>query len=358
MDQDINQFKKRLTGMDGKVWGLIARIDEIKGKWSAGSKLTPSILTTLRQSVLITSAGASTRIEGSHLTDEEVEKVMRGLSVTKFLERDVQEVKGYLEVLPNIFDSFATLPLREGVIQHLHKELLIYSEKDALHRGKYKQQENIVGIQNEKGGVEKIIFETTPAWLVPKEMTEIVEWTYQALEQKEIHPLLIIGNFLVEFLKIHPFEDGNGRLSRILTNMLLLRAGYLYMPYVSHEQIIERRKDEYYIALRQSQATFKTKEQSIESWLLFFFSVIEEQSLRAIALLEGEHLEDMLSKKQLEVWNYISSVVDTSAGEIVTHTDVGRPTVNQTLEKLLKLNKIKRTGQGRAVRYRVNGVNG
>ena len=201
MDKNNNQFNKRLMKLDGKVWELVARIDEMKGKWIGGNKLTPSILTTLRQSVLITSTGASTRIEGSYLSDEEVEKVMHGLSITKFRDRDVEEVKGYLEVLPNIFDGFEKLPLREGVIQHLHQELLKYSEKDKLHRGKYKQSENLVGIQNENEEIEKIIFETTPAWLTQKEMTEIVEWTYSELEKKEIHPLLIIGNFLVEFLK-------------------------------------------------------------------------------------------------------------------------------------------------------------
>lgn len=352
MDINNGQFKKRLTKLDGKVWELIARIDEIKGKWIGGAKLTPSILTTLRQSVLITSAGASTRIEGSQLSDEEVEKVMRGLSTTKFRDRDVEEVKGYLEVLPNIFDSYEKLPLREGIIQHLHKELLKYSKKDELHRGKYKTGENLVGIANSRGEVEKVIFETTPAWLTQKEMTELVEWTHQELEKKEIHPLLIIGNFLVEFLKIHPFQDGNGRLSRILTNNLLLRAGYLYMPYISHEQIVERRKEEYYLALRQSQHTFKSEHPSIEPWLVFFLSTIEEQSIRAIALLDKEHIEDILSKMQLEVWNYISSVTDASAGEIVQNTNVGRPTVNQALDKLLKLQKIKRFGQGRAVRYK------
>lgn len=351
MRENNHQFKKRLTSLDGKIWELIARIDEVKGKWSAGSKLTPSILKTLRQSVLITSTGASTRIEGSRLSDKEVEKVMHGLSVAKFRERDVQEVRGYWEALQNIFDGFSTLPLREGVIRHLHKELLKYSDKDALHCGQYKQEENIVGIKNEKGEVEKIIFETTPAWLVQKEMTEIVEWTYEELEKKEIHPLLVIGNFLVEFLKIHPFQDGNGRLSRLLTNTLLLRAGYLYMPYVSHEQIIENRKEEYYVALRQSQATFKTAHESVGAWLLFFLSVVAEQGTRALALLASEHLEDILSKKQLIVWNYISSVEEASAGDITKRTGVARPTVNQALEKLLRLNKIKRIGQGRAVRY-------
>lgn len=352
MKQDSEKFEKRLQNLDGKIWAIIARIDEIKGKWSASSRLTPSILTTLRHSVLITSTGASTRIEGSHLSDEEVEKVMRGLSITKFRERDVQEVRGYLEVLPNIFDSFQTLALREGIIQHLHNELLKYSEKDKLHRGKYKQKENIVGIQNERGEVERIIFETTKAFLVQKEMTEIVEWTYRELENKELHPLLVIGNFIVEFLKIHPFEDGNGRLSRILTNMLLLRAGYLYMPYVSHEQIIEQRKDEYYRTLRASQATFGTEHESITPWLIFFLGVIEEQGVRAIALLESEYLEDILSKKQLEVWNYISRIEEVSAGDIVEYTGIARPTVNQVLGKLLGLGKIKRIGQGRATRYK------
>ncbi|MCK5592160.1 MAG: Fic family protein [Candidatus Pacebacteria bacterium] len=351
MNKDNNKFKKRLTNLDEKIWELVARIDETKGKWSAGSKLTPSTLTTLRQSVLITSAGASTRIEGSCLSDEEVEKIMRGLSVTKFRERDVQEVQGYLEVLQNTFDGFETLSLREGVIQHLHKELLQYSEKDVLHRGKYKQKENIVGIQNEKGEVEEIIFETTPAWLVQKEMTEIVEWTHQELDKKEIHPLLVIGNFLVEFLKIHPFEDGNGRLSRVLTNILLLRAGYLYMPYVSHEQIVEHRKEEYYLALRQSQATFKTAHESVEAWLIFFLNVVLKQGTQAILLLESEQLEDILSPKQLKIWDYISGVDEASAGDIAKNTGIARPTVNQGLEKLLRLTKIKRIGQGRAVRY-------
>ena len=277
MDKNRDNFKERIENLDGKIWAIIASIDEGKGKWSAGVKLNPSTLMTLRQSVLITSTGASTRIEGSHLSDEEVERIMCGLSVSKFRERDVQEVQGYFELLPNIFDSFQTLALREGMIQHLHKELLKYSKKDELHRGKYKQKENIVGIQNEKGEVESIIFKTTLAYLVQKEMTEIVEWTYTALEKKELHPLLVIGNFLIEFLKIHPFEDGNGRLSRILTNLLLLRAGYFFMPYVSHEQIIEVRKDEYYLALRRSQETFNTNKESIEYWMEFFLSVVQEQ---------------------------------------------------------------------------------
>ncbi|MCK5026978.1 MAG: Fic family protein, partial [Candidatus Pacebacteria bacterium] len=221
-----------------------------------------------------------------------------------------------------------------------------------LHRGKYKQKENIVGIQNEKGEVEEIIFETTPAWLVQKEMTEIVEWTHQELGKKEIHPLLVIGNFLVEFLKIHPFEDGNGRLSRVLTNILLLRAGYLYMPYVSHEQIVEHRKEEYYLALRQSQATFKTAHESVEAWLIFFLNVVLKQGTQVILLLESEQLEDMLSPKQLKIWDYISNMEETSAGDIAKNTDIARPTVNQGLEKLLRLNKIKRIGQGRATRYK------
>jgi len=223
--------------------------------------------------VLVTSAGATTRIEGSKLTDEEVEKVMQGLAVSRFADRDSQEVQGYLETLQNVFDSFDKLPLRESVVNSLHKELLKYSTKDDIHRGDYKKKENTVGVLGDDGKIAKIMFETTPAWQTPAQMAELVEWTGAALEKNRFHSLLIIANFVVEFLKIHPFEDGNARLSRVLTNLLLLRSGYPFIQYVSHEQIVERRKDEYYLALSKSQETFNTAKENIGDtivpWLNF-----------------------------------------------------------------------------------------
>jgi len=347
----MRKFDHRIRTPDPHIVALLAAIDEIKGQFKAGLRMTPQAITSLKKSVLITSAGASTRIEGAKLTDAEVEKVMQGLSVSKFADRDTQEVQGYLETLQNVFDSYQGLPLREGTIMSLHKHLLKYSTKDDLHRGEYKKKENLVGVLGEGGKVARIMFETTRAYLTPKEMQELVEWTREALEKERFHPLLIIANFIVEFLKIHPFEDGNGRLARVLTNLLLLRSGYQFVQYVSHEQIIEHRKDEYYLALRKSQEAFNTDRETIAPWLNFFLSVVQEQATKALVYLEEEKVEDTLSPKQFVVWKHISSVGEASPGEIVKATGIIMATVRQALDRLIELGKIKRIGRGPGTRY-------
>lgn len=351
MDDIIRKFDHRIKNPDPHIVALLAEIDGIRGEFKSGLRMTPQAITNLRKSTLITSAGASTRIEGARLNDEEVEKVMRGLAVSKFADRDSQEVQGYLETLQNVFDSYQTLPLRESVILSLHNQLLKYSAKDDTHRGVYKKKENTVGVLGPDGNVAQIMFETTKAYLTPKEMQELVDWTADALEKNRFHQLLIIANFVIEFLKIHPFEDGNGRLSRVLTNLLLLRSGYQFIQYVSHEQIVERRKDEYYIALRKSQETFGTDHDTIAPWLNFFLSVIKEQATKALSYLEEEKIEDTLSPKQYEVWQYLSKVGEAAPGEIVKATDIALGTVRQALDRLIELGKIKRVGRGRATRY-------
>jgi Fic family protein len=349
---DITQkFDHRIKHPEPHIVGLLAEIDGIRGEFKSGLRMTPQAITSLRQSVLITSAGSSTRIEGAKLTDEEVEKIMQGLSVSKFSDRDSQEVQGYLEVLQNVFDSFQTLPFRESVITSLHNQLLKYSSKDITHRGGYKKKENTVGVLGPDGKVAKIMFETTPAFLTAKEMQELVDWTINAFEKNNFHPLLIIANFIVEFLKIHPFEDGNGRLSRVLTNLLLLRSGYQFVQYVSHEQIVERRKDEYYLALRKSQETFKTDHDTISPWLNFFLSVVREQATKALSFLEEEKVEDTLSPKQFEVWKHLSSVGEAAPGDIAKATGIVPVTIRQALDRLIELGKVKRIGRGRGTRY-------
>lgn len=352
MDENNTKFDHRLQAPAPHILSLVAEIDGIRGEFKGGLRMTPQAITSLRRSVLVTSAGASTRIEGSKLSDEEVEKVMKGLTASKLAERDYQEVQGYLEVLQNVFDSYQTLPLREGVIGSLHNELLKYSDKDKLHKGKYKKTENTVGILAPDGkSIAKVIFETTPAWRAPAEMTELVDWAYSTLEDNRFHPLLVISNFIVEFLKIHPFEDGNGRLSRVMTNLLLLRSGYQFVQYVSHEQIIERRKDEYYVALIKSQETFGTDHDTIAPWLNFFLGVVKEQATKALTFLEEEHTEDTLSPKQYEVWKYISGVNEAGVAEIVGKTGIALGTVRQSVERLVELGKVKRIGRGRGTRY-------
>ncbi|MDP2940054.1 MAG: Fic family protein [Candidatus Omnitrophota bacterium] len=348
----LNAFSRRLENFPPEIWSKITKIDELKGQWIGGVRLSPQVLGRLQRSVLVTSTGASTRIEGARLSDEDIEKLMRGISIQKFADRDKQEVKGYYELLQNVFDSWKRIRFSENTIKHFHKELLKYVGKDKLHRGEYKKTENKVQMIDAEGKSVGILFDTTPAYLTSKEMQELVKATQNAFEAKKYHSLLIVGDFLVEFLNIHPFQDGNGRISRILTNLLLLQAGYQYMPYVSHEKLIEDNKADYYMALRKSQKTLKTKNPDIIPWLDFFLSVIHKQSQLAVELLSKENIEKLLSPKQIAVWEYLQSVDEASPGDIAVKTKVARPTVAQALGKLMRLKKIERVGLGRSTRYR------
>ena len=355
MTKDISKrFNKRISALPQEIYRLIDNIDLFKSKWISGANLGTQTLSKLKKSVLVTSTGASTRIEGSELTDEDVERLIRGLSMQKFKDRDKQEVKGYYEILTDVFESYKTIPLSESTIKFFHRELLKYAEKDQLHRGSYKSAENKVAMVGSSGEVTQILFDTTAAWLTPKEMQELVEWTQEAFLEKQYHPLLIIGNFIVEFLLIHPFTDGNGRLSRILSNLLLLQHGYEYTPYISQEKLIEDNKPEYYVALRQSQKTLRTDTENIVPWLTFFFKILLEQSKRAIVLLSKEEVSKLLSPQQEIIWNSISKTNrEITPLDIHTETKIPRPTINQALSKLLKLKWIDKVGLGRGTRYKV-----
>jgi Fic family protein len=244
------------------------------------------------------------------------------------------------------------LKFNESTIKHFHKELLKYVKKDEDHRGDYKKRENQVQMINAAGESVGILFDTTPAYLSPKQMQELIEWTGEVIAEKKYHPLLIVASFLVEFLQIHPFQDGNGRLSRVLTNLLLLKEGYLYMPYVSHEKIVEDNKPEYYLALRQSQKTFLSENETIIPWLDFFLTIFLKQSEMAIDLLSKENIERLLTQKQLAVWDYLQKVESSTPREISEQTKVAYPTVRQAIDKLMRLKKIERIGQGRSTSYR------
>lgn len=350
--ENNSQFEARFTLLPGEIWAKIAKIDEIKGRWTGGLKLSPQILIRLKKSVLVTSSGASTRIEGSKLSDEEVEAFIQGVKPGKWESRDEQEVRGYYELLSNVFDAWRTLSFSESSLKHFHKELLKYVEKDERHRGEYKKGENSVKMFDADGKEIGVVFETTPAYLTPKKMQELVSFTLTALEEKNIHSLLVIGNFIVEFLRIHPFQDGNGRLSRVLTNLLLLKKDYAYAPYVSHEKLIEDNKENYYIALRRSQKSFGTEKEDITPWLDFFLTMLLKQSEMALELMESEQVEKLLSPKQLAVWEHIQGVSEATPSEIAEKTGVARPTVNQALTRLLKVERIEKIGSGRSTRYR------
>jgi len=346
-----DRFLKRIK-INKEILSKIAKIDEFKGLWHGGLRLNPQILGKLKASVIITSTGASTRIEGAKMNDDEVARLLRGLKSNPPKSRDAEEVAGYADLLGRIFDNFKTLKLTEGQILQFHKILLNFSKKDENHKGKYKSKDNVVVAKN-KNGENVILFRPTPPYLIKKEMDDVFYWVNEELEKKEIHPLLIIANFIFEFLAIHPFEDGNGRLSRALTNLLLLKSGYSHIPYVSLEEIIEERRTEYYLALRATQKNHKTEQEDISPWLNFLLDSLIEQARKAKEIMESERPEKLLSEKQSIIYNLFDGNKALGVSEISkkTKNKIPQVTIKQALSRLVSLKLLRRIGQGRGTRY-------
>lgn len=283
---------------------LLGEIDEFKGHWRKLGEIRAERLANLRQVTTIESAGSSTRIEGAQLSDEQVAQVLRGLKVDSFRERDEAEVRGYAEVLQTIFDSYADIPLTENYVKQLHKMLLAHVEKDERHRGEYKKLDNHVEARHADGRVE-IVFRTASPFETPRLMADLVATANGALGADAIHPLIVIAWFIVVFLAIHPFQDGNGRLSRAITALLMLHAGYEYVPYASVERVIEENKPAYYSALRQSQTAMQKNPAAWGDWLLFFLRVLQNQKRTLAGKLEVERSVVKLKDVQVRVLTFV-----------------------------------------------------
>jgi Fic family protein len=332
---------------------LIAEIDEFKGKWRALNTLAPDRLAALRKIATIESVGSSTRIEGARLTDRQVQELLSNLGAQSFTSRDEQEVAGYAEVMDAIFASWESIPVSENYIKQFHKMLLKYSPKDDRHRGEYKKFSNSVQAFDADGNSLGIVFETTSAFDTPQQMTEIVTWTADLLISPVIHPLLTIGAFVVTFLAIHPFQDGNGRLSRILTTLLLLKAGYSYVPYSSIESIIEESKEGYYSALRQTQGTLhQAQPPNWEPWLIYFLRVLQRQKNRLQTKLDREKIMastlPLLSVRILELTKEHGRVTTQSIEQV---TGESRSTIKSRLKQLTEDRLLIRYGNGRSTWY-------
>ena len=340
-----------------QVYATIAEIDAIKKSWHLTGTLSPQTIQRLTHSVLVTSTGASNRIEGNRLTDVDVEKLYKNLRIKKFKTRDEQEIAGYLKCLGLVFEHYETIAISESVILKLHQDMLAHSEKDNHHRGQYKLGANRVEAKDPSGQVVGVIFDPTPPHLVQKEMQELIDWYQWAITTQAKHPLIVIANFIFEYLAIHPFKDGNGRTSRIITNLMLLQQGYLFATVASHERIIEEQKVAYYFALNKTQNTWKGDKEDITAWLLFFLDIVKQQSARALQLIEQDSIEYLLSEKQLDLWNWAKTRNDAFSRKDAAEA-LGFPlrTVEAIIQKLLQLKQLVRLGQGKATRYSVKQV--
>lgn len=332
-----------------EVLALIAELDEFKGAWKALGTLAPA---ALRRVATIESIGSSTRIEGSKLSDKEVERLLSNLEIKKFDTRDEQEVAGYAAVMETVFAHADAIAITENHLKQLHRDLLLYSTKDERQRGRYKTSPNHVVAFDAEGKEIGVVFATATPFDTPRLMSALIEWTRTALEERQLHPLLVIAIFVVVFLEIHPFQDGNGRLSRILTTLLLLWCGYAYVPYSSLESVIEQSKENYYIALRKTQGTIRGDTPEWEPWIIYFLRALQQQKKRLEKKIERERIMvDTLAELSVQILELAREQGRITISQVVRITGANRNTVKKHLQALVSANYLTQHGTGKGTWY-------
>ncbi len=327
-------------------------VDSFKGKWKERAVSESFYLKELKQIATIESIGSSARIEGATMTNEEVEEFIQSIKITSFKSRDEQEVYGYYQVLNLVLEGYLDVDFTENNIHHLHKLLLKESSRDSHHRGNYKKLSNRV-VANYPGGHQKVIFATTSPHLVATEMSALVSWGSANLQNRELHPLIVIATIVYEFLSIHPYQDGNGRMSRLLTTLLLLREGYDFMGFSSMEYEIERRKAEYYRVLMDTQKHRGTADELLGNWLLFFLDCLE----KCILKLEDQYAKiknkkAYLNQRQKEVIAFIRKNQPIKMKDLINHLTIYTPyTLRKDISYLVKEKYVAKAGRGKATIY-------
>ncbi len=330
---------------------LISEVDEFKGRFSNLQNIPRDQLNQLRRVATIESVGSSTRIEGVKLSDQEVEALLDKLELHSFKTRDEEEVAGYAEAMNLVYDAWEDLRLTENHIRQLHSRLLQYATKDQRHRGEYKKFPNHVEAFDAAGNSLGVVFSTETPFETPRAMQELVQWAREHLEDRSMHPLVVIGIFIVQFLAIHPFQDGNGRLSRILTTLLLLRAGYAYVPYASMEAVVEANKDRYYVALRRTQGTLKSDVPVYDSWLRFFLQCLQKQKRNLEKKLEVSAQGASLPALSGQIYRLSKQQDRLTMTDVEREIKAPKSTIKFHLSKLVSDGYLVRYGQGRAIWY-------
>ena len=345
-------FETKTIEVTQNVLKLITEIDEFKGAWRALGTLAPERLSALRRVATIESIGSSTRIEGSKLSDREIEKLLSNLEIKSFDTRDEQEVAGYAKVMEMVFQSYKDITLSENHIKQLHRDLLVYSQKDERHRGDYKTHPNNVAAFDEKGNQVAVVFETASPFDAPRLTTELIEWFNKVREEKSLHPLLAIAVFVIVFLEIHPFQDGNGRLSRVLTTLLLMQAGYTYVSYSSLESVIEQSKEGYYLALRQTQGSIRKPKPLWAPWIEFFLRSLQQQVKRLEIKVEREKIViATMPELSVQILDQARNYGRVTIGEMVEISGASRNTLKEHFRALVANNHLELHGKGRGAWY-------
>ena len=337
--------------MTPRIIKLIAEIDEFKGYWKGMQRISPGNLSTLRIVATIESIGSSTRIEGSRLSDSEVSALLEGLDVRSFRSRDEQEVAGYAKAIQQIQESFKEIDVTENNIKYLHKVLLQFSSKDSWHLGEYKKNPNHVAAFDSNGKQIGIIFETATPLQTPMMMQALVELTRSRLQDEDTHPLLTLADFVLRFLAIHPFQDGNGRLARVLTNLMLLRSSYDFVQYASHERVVEANKDQYYLALRESQKYLEFNANFSLTWAEFFLEMLAKQKDHLHEKIEREKKANTLPQLASRILQLAKDHGRITVAFVSNALDANRNTVKKHLQQLVQNGQLLKHGKGRGTYY-------
>ncbi|MGN6485781.1 MAG: Fic family protein [Thermomicrobiales bacterium] len=332
---------------------LVAEIDAFRAAWRASAPLPEDRLLALRRIATIQSVGASTRIEGAVLSDREVEALLRGFDPAAIERRDDQEVAGYAEVVELVIAHWPDIAVTPNGIRQLHRVMMAYSAGDDWHRGNFKTVANNVAAIDRFGNPVGIILQTASPFETPQRMEDLTAWYAREAGAGDaaMHPLLRVGVFVVVFLQIHPFQDGNGRLSRLLTTLLLLQGGYSYTPYSSLERLVERRRDAYYRALRQTQGALGTDTPDWTPWLTFFLEILYEQTRDLAARLAGEHALAASPPEREAIVRHVRERGRVTMRDLVTLTGMNRNTLKGHLRALVSEGRLVLHGSGRGSWY-------
>lgn len=345
MNNEVYNFK---LNIDWKLINIISEIDRFDANWTAIERKEGQSLKELKSIATVQSVGASNRIEGNRMSDEEVDVLLQKIDLTKLTDRDSQEVVGYFEVLDLIIESYQNINLTESHLKSLHNSLMKYSAKDQWHKGNYKQHSNVVEASF-PDRTKQIIFQTTEAGFATENaIRALLDW-YNA--ETEVHSLIKIASFVYEFLSVHPFQDGNGRLSRLISTLLLLNKGYKWIQYVSFEHEIESRKNEYYKVLRSCQA--QRPNEDVTVWIHFFLNCLSNIQTQLLTKLQQSGLETQLSLKEKSIYTIIQNRPNIQSGEIAIRLAIPAPTVKRILSELLNKGLIVKQGRGRNVSYSI-----
>jgi Fic family protein len=342
----MNQVHTLNLKIDWKLISILSKIDRFDAEWTSIEKKEGQSLKHLKAIATVRSVGASTRIEGSRMSNEEVDALLNDLTIEKLVDRDAQEVAGYFEVLDLISKSYEDIDITENGLKNLHNKLLKFSKKDEWHKGNYKQLSNSVEVTF-PNGVKQIVFETTmPGIETEDAMRAMINWF---INDETTHALVKAALFCYEFVSIHPFQDGNGRMSRLLSSLLLLKFGYKWIQYVSFEHEIESRKVEYYQELRKCQA--QRPNEDVTAWVYFFLDALINIQNQLMSKLNTEGLESNLSPKEKSILIFITDHPGTKSGEIATKLNIPNPTVKKILSDMVSNNLIEKFGIGPGTNY-------